>query len=241
MTTARELPLLRLILLLLRPRLILTRRLISCSVVVECDATSAAAFSQAKETRRAKDSTELIRARRVSVQLERPASGTPGSGAEAESASSENVSPPRSSLAPSTILSFPPPPALQETSQRLRHPLGSPPACAHQTSATPTSARRRGESCRGRPQPADRLQGGQRGEQRPGEQQQRDEQLGLRSLQNNHEGRQDCLATDRISIQTLLDCSATPVAPFSTQTRNAISLTGRRSPKCKPVSQTRPA
>ena len=58
-------------------------RLISCSVVVECDATSAAAFSQAKETRRAKDSTELIRARRVSVQLERPASGTRGSGAEA--------------------------------------------------------------------------------------------------------------------------------------------------------------
>jgi len=83
MTTARELLLLLLILLLPRPHLILIRRLISCSVVVECDATSAAAFSQAKETRRAKDSTELIRARRVSVQLERPASGTPGSGAEA--------------------------------------------------------------------------------------------------------------------------------------------------------------
>ena len=59
-------------------------RLTSCSVVVECDATSAAASSQARETHRAKDLTELIQARRASVPLERLASGTRGSGAEAE-------------------------------------------------------------------------------------------------------------------------------------------------------------
>ena len=59
-------------------------RLTSCSVVVECDATSAAASSQARETRRAKDLTEPIQASRASVPLERPASGTRGSGAEAE-------------------------------------------------------------------------------------------------------------------------------------------------------------
>ena len=59
-------------------------RLTSCSVVVECDATSAAASSQARETRRAKDLTDPIQARRVSVLLERLASGTRGSGAEAE-------------------------------------------------------------------------------------------------------------------------------------------------------------
>ena len=68
---------------MMEKKMIMVFRLISCSVVVECDATSAAAFSQAKETLRAKDLTELIRARRVSVQLERPASGTRGSGAEA--------------------------------------------------------------------------------------------------------------------------------------------------------------
>merc|ERR1719234_59915 len=135
------------------------------------------------------------------------------------------------------ILSSPPPLALQETSRKLQLLLGSLPASAHQTCATPTSAQRRGESCRGQPQPADRLREGQRGEQRPGERQQHGEPLGLRSLQSNHEGRQDCLvAIGRISIQTLLGCSATPVAPSSTRTRNAISLTGRRSPKCKPAS-----
>merc|ERR1719234_1061469 len=130
------------------------------------------------------------------------------------------------------ILSSPPPLALQETSRKLQLLLGSLPASAHQTSATPTSARRRGESYRGQPRPADRL---------PEEQQRHGEPLGLRSLQNSHEGRQDCLVRGRISIQTLLDCNATPVALFSTPTRNAISLTGRRNPKCKPASRMRPA
>ena len=186
-------------------------RLISCSVVGgECDATSAGASSQAKETRRAKDSTGPIQARRASVLPERPASGTLGSGAEAEPVSSENVSPPPSSLAPSAILSSPRPRATQETSRRLQHLLGSQLASAPQTCATLTSARRRDESCQDRSQPADRQQGGQR----PGERQQRrEERLGHQSLWNSHEGSRDCLP-DRISTLTLLDCSATPAAPF---------------------------
>ena len=210
-------------------------RSMSCSVVEEFDATSAGVFSRARGTRRVRGSTALIKARRESVLLERPASGIPGSGAEAERVLSENVSPPRSFSAPSTILSSPPPHALRGTSQRRQHLLGSQLASAPLTSATLTSARKRGESCQDRLQQADQLQGGQPDER---QQQQREEQLGHQSPQKSHEGSQDCLA-GRISTQTLLDYNATPAAPSSTRTRSATSSTGRQSRKCKPASQTR--
>jgi len=234
-TRSRELLLQLLTLLLLPLPPISTRRLMSCSVVEEFDATSAGVFSRARGTRRVRGSTALIKARRESVLLERPASGTPGSGAEAERVLSENASPPRSFLAPSTILSSPPPHALRGTSQRRQHLLGSQLASAPLTSATLTSARKRGESCQDRLQQADQLQGGQPDER---QQQQREEQLGHQSPQKSHEGSQDCLA-GRISTQTLLDFSATPAAPSSTRTRSATSSTGRQSRKCKPASQTR--
>jgi hypothetical protein len=235
-TRARELLLQLSTLLLLPTPLISTRRLRSCSVVEEFAATSAGVCSRARGTRRARGSTAPIKARRESVRLERPASGTPGSGAEAERVTSENVSPPRSFSARSTILSSPPPRALQGTSQRPQHLLGSQPVSAPQTSATLTSARRRGESCRDQPQRADQLQGGQPDDQQ--QQQQRDEPVEHQSPQKSHEDRQDCLA-GRISTQILLDYSATPAAPFSTRTRSATSSTGRPSLKCRPVSRTR--
>ena len=211
-------------------------RLMSSSVVEEFAATSVGVFSRARGTRRARGSTAPIEARRESARLGRPAFGTPGSGAEAERVSSENASPPRSFSAPLAILSSPPPRALQGTSRRPQHLLGSQLVSAPQTSVTLTSARRRGESCRDQPQRQDQRQGGQPDEQQ--QQQQRDEPLAHQSPQNSHEGSPDCLA-GRTSTQTLLDFSATPAAPSSTRTRSATSSTGRRSRKCKPASQTR--
>ena len=210
-------------------------RLMSCSVAEESDATSAGVFSQARETRVARGLTAPIKARQASVRLERLASGTLGSGAEAERVSSENAFPHRSFLEQSTILSSPLPRALQGTSQKAQHLHGSQLASAPQTSATLTSARRRGESCQDQPQQVDQLQGEQRDEQ---QQQQRDEPLGHQSLQNSHDGSQDCLV-GRISTQTRPVYSATPAARSSTRTRSATSSTGRRSHKFKPASRTR--